>query len=315
MTTKTYRLPRYTELHRAALETGTLQKYFKATSAFYTWAIENGETANDLHEFDLLLSDWICELYYSGGSRSTGVNAVWGILHFLVSIKGDTKFPMAQLSLRGWKKRSPSVPWSPITWELACTISYQFMRMGRADYAIATLVAFDAMFRIGETTSILVSDVGIDGKDIGVHLRKTKTGPDKFARILRPEVQQIFRSWLRTRPPTAKVFDFSASSYRRAFRAVCDSFGLNATFVPHSLRHGGATDLFERTKDLHLVMHYGRWAVESSARHYIQDGRALVQKATGHIPPSTLAAARLICSDIIGALRYAAHQAGVGLLL
>ena len=47
-------------------------------------------------------------------------------------------------------------------------------------------------------------------------------------------------------------------------------------FVWHSLRHGGASRSFLKGIPLSDILVRGRWACESSGRHYIQVGRQLL---------------------------------------
>ena len=45
---------------------------------------------------------------------------------------------------------------------------------------------------------------------------------------------------------------------------------------PHSFRHGGASRAFLEGRDMSEILVRGRWAVESSGRHYIQAWRQLL---------------------------------------
>ena len=72
-------------------------------------------------------------------------------------------------------------------------------------------------------------------------------------------------------PPPAKL---------RAVLARClgvlnvDANGL--AFVWHSFRRGGASRAHLRGDEMSRILTRGRWAVESSGRHYIQSGRQLL---------------------------------------
>ena len=47
-------------------------------------------------------------------------------------------------------------------------------------------------------------------------------------------------------------------------------------FVWHGFRHGGASRAFLREDEMSTILVRGRWAAESSGRHYIQSGRQLL---------------------------------------
>ena len=53
-----------------------------------------------------------------------------------------------------------------------------------------------------------------------------------------------------------------------------DAHGL--AFAWHSFRHGGASRAYLRGDEMSRILTRGRWAVESSDRHYIQSGRQLL---------------------------------------
>ena len=97
-------------------------------------------------------------------------------------------------------------------------------------------------------------------------------------------------------PPPAKL---------RSVLARClgvlnvDAHGL--AYVWHSFRHGGDSRSYLRGDEMSRMLTRGRWAVESSGRHYIQSGRQLL--LAQELPP--------IVIDLAGRL----ERAGVESLL
>ena len=65
-------------------------------------------------------------------------------------------------------------------------------------------------------------------------------------------------------------------------------------FAWHSLRHGGASRAYLRGDAVILpdLLVRGRWAVESSGRHYIQSGRQLLLSMS--LPPTVTGLARAL---------------------
>jgi len=72
-----------------------------------------------------------------------------------------------------------------------------------------------------------------------------------------------------------KLFPFTTQQFRNVFKSTCASLGLSNEYVPHSLRHGGATR-YHHVKGWSIedVLERGRWASVKSARRYIQSGVA-----------------------------------------
>jgi hypothetical protein len=64
--------------------------------------------------------------------------------------------------------------------------------------------------------------------------------------------------------------------FRKHFKQACRDLGLSPLYVPHSLRHGGATRDHMRGHPMEDILARGRWASTKSARHYVQAGRALL---------------------------------------
>jgi hypothetical protein len=64
---------------------------------------------------------------------------------------------------------------------------------------------------------------------------------------------------------------------------VAETLGVgHIPYVPHSLRHGGATFDYLRGRTVEQIMFRGRWVAMESARRYIQTSRALLIML--HIP-------------------------------
>ena len=85
-------------------------------------------------------------------------------------------------------------------------------------------------------------------------------------------------------------------------------------FVWHSFRHGGASRAYLEGRDMSAIILRGRWAAESSARHYVQAGRQMLLALA--LPPAvaTLASrlariglVALVASDLPERLRAAAR--------
>jgi len=123
---------------------------------------------------------------------------------------------------------------------------------------------------------------------MAVCLARTKTGLNQSVSVDRPDVAAVLRAWVRALPRSATndnplVFAFSPDYLSRLMRAACSTLGLGATsYVPHSLRHGGATADFLLTGSVERVQFRGRWKSLESVRTYVQTARALL--AAQHVP-------------------------------
>ena len=190
------RVPRHTELQNLVLAKSTRQKYDNATTKFLEWCEDNDEDADTAEELDEVLNEYIHHLYHSGGSKSTAINALYGVARYLPG--NNALLPLSRRAIRGWSKATPPTPWAPLTWDLTVTIAVQFARAGRMDFAVATVLAFDCLLRISEFCNLQVSDVAFPGDlrmgagfdEAALRLRSTKTGPNKSAQASTLVVQQ-----------------------------------------------------------------------------------------------------------------------------
>ena len=100
-----------------------------------------------------------------------------------------------------------------------------------------------------------------------------------MGRAAQPQVAAVLQSYLQAYPFLAdeRVFAFTPASFRIALHQAAAAVGLgHIPYVPHSLRHGGATRDFLLGASIEQIMFHGRWVAMESARRYIQTARALL---------------------------------------
>ena len=266
----------------------------------------NNEDPVTMSEVDEVLTEWFHDLYIlrGGGCRSYAEDAVSGIHLLVPSVKGHLH--QAKLALKGWSKLVPSIPHPPLTWDMTVCIGVRLACRGRFSMGVATLLAFDCYLRVGELVGLTRSDVadagdrrrGSSHRTMELRLKHTKTGKNQSVSVRDPAVIALVRQVLATvsNRPSARLFPYSSSTFRRHFKAAAADLGLSEDFVPHSLRHGGATRDEARGMTVEEVMRRGRWASTKSARHYIQSGRALL--LNNSIPDAIYDLGQLLVSNI-----------------
>jgi integrase len=221
-------------------------------------------------------------------------------LHAVVYHRPDLKAQMfiSRQCLKGWERVKKSSSHPPLTWELTVAIACTLARSGFHAPAVAMLVAFDCYLRVGELTRIRLRDIVMPSDSrmgrahtaMAVCLARTKTGLNQSVALARPEVASILCAWVRALPRSTTsqnplVFAFSADFLRRLMRNACIKLGVGHTaYVPHSLRHGGATADFLLSGSIERVQFRGRWKSMESLRTYVQTARALL--AAQDVPPA-----------------------------
>jgi integrase len=198
----------------------------------------------------------------------------------------------------------PVLSYPPLTWDLTVLIALK-ISLHSYSLAIATLLAFDCFLRVGELCSLKREDVadskdsrlGVDFKGMALRLRKTKTGPNQWVTVEDEQVMHLLRGVIAKTKPGHSLFPVSTSTYRRLFKSACSDLKLSSSYVPHSLRHGGATRQHLLGKPMEDILLRGRWASTKSARRYIQSGRAILLSMD--IPPDLARLAPTLSRDLL----------------
>ena len=294
----------------ASLASGSLLNYRVAVHAFLTWFLSNGYSLNDLasiYTLDSRLTLYLHHLHSTGAGKQKGKNAVFGIIHFLPFCRGKLHYSLK--SLRGWERSVPSVPHPPMSYTALVVIAVALAAEGRFDMAVGTLLSFDCLLRVSELTALTTADcttpndarlgTSLESTSVSLRLAKTKRGRNQFVSVSSPAVKSLFQRHLRLVPSASRVFSFSPTSFRLHLKRVCQSLSL-PPYVPHSLRHGGATYSHLNGLPVEDIMLRGRWESVKSARHYIQSGRALL--LTNDIPQSVTSLSRRLSTDLVASV-------------
>lgn len=173
------------------------------------------------------------------------------------------------------------------------------------------LLAFHCYLRVSELTRLTYGDIVRSGDRrtgrvqtvMALRLRETKTGINQWVSVTDETISSVLTLYLKrhcsgndTHHET-RVFAFTPDRLRRLMRRLCAEFGMRSdTYVPHSLRHGGATLDYMRHGDVNAIMLRGRWKSLETARRYIQTGRAML--ADMNVQPKVFEQAEMLATHI-----------------
>jgi integrase len=262
----------------------TAKKYFGAVIRFAHWCRALGlQQLRKPRDIDRHLSDYMVELWFDGVGKAEASCTFYGLDMLVPGIK--KKMERARRSLRGYNRMMPSVARPPMPWTVAAAVAVWLAAQKKATMAIGVILSFECYLRSGELLRLITTDfasggdarLGLkDNQRMHIHLRRTKTGRHQGVEVRDQQVMQLVQ-WLLARTKAGRrVFNYHASTYRRWFHRACAALSLSPDYVPHSLRHGGATRDYLNGVPIADVMVRGRWAATKSATHYIQQGRQLM---------------------------------------
>ena len=313
----TYPHMQHQRLYEAAYAASTIKGYRGAVLNFLSWTDETHTPTIDTYEqLDSLLTEYLHTMWYNRRTKSDAHRLYHGVILYLQHAKHQ--LPTSKLCLKGWNRLKPSVSYPPFTWEIAVLVAVQMTRSGWFPMAVGVLLSFHCYLRVGELVNIHFTDVADTGDyrlgranhTMSIRLRKTKTGPNQWVTLTHPDVISLLRCLMQgiadssLDPP---LFRFSPARFRCCLRQSVCTLGLSHIhYVPHSLRHGGATHDFLSGVPLETVLAKGRWQSTKSARHYIQAGRSILLSTT--VPQRQYDQALEFSQNIIKSLADA-HQA------
>ena len=290
-----------TDLLEAALAPSTVAKYKAHATKFYDWLIDGGHTSSmSSHiSLDKLLSVYLQLLFDQGCGKAAANATLFGIN--IAQPGTSNHLPISKKALKGFNKLKPSVPHPPLTWPITCVIALDMIKRGHFNEGILTLLAFDCYLRINEALGLCREDIAL-GSDVRIgagrpdrlyiRLRKTKTGSEQGVEVINEDVKVLLLMVQERTKSGNKLFTCSDTRYRALFHRVCDDLKLPSDYVPHSLRHGGATYGYLTGMSFVDIQVRGRWASIKSCTGYVQMFRqALISRS---FPPSITAACDII---------------------
>ena len=276
--------PFWSPLLDGNLKDSSRKRYEVEVRHFVEFVRDRGDRIDTREDLDYWMA-YYCHVAYTDGHPSKGAveKTLAGVEHWLPEFK---PLPLTRRCLRGWGKLKPPQPAAPFPRDLVWACATLACLSGDIAVGVGMILAYDCWFRISEISGITAADVHdtrkqVDpvGRGVSVFLPETKTGRRQAVMVEDPAVAALLLVLAGAQgQPAAKLFPPPATL--RSVLARClsvlnvDAHGL--AFVWHSFRHGGASRAYLRGDEMSRILTRGRWAVESSGRHYIQSGRQLL---------------------------------------
>lgn len=245
-------------------------------------------------EQDYALVDYILDGKDSGWlvpSRATdtlaAVQKVFG---------GRRKMRAATTVVVGWKSMLPTDPAVPMPRPVALATAVVAAALGFTDIAVATLLAFVGVMRIGVPLGLLVRDVAfpeqhLSGDFMVVILAKGKNFPGETERVIIGDAQVMdpVRGHLQAtgRRPGERLCNISYGVFSRHLGMITSGLGFAPrTFRSHSLRRGAASTLVLQNVPTKDIMILGRWASEHSCSLSLKAGAVALTRMSAAVSPN-----------------------------
>ena len=239
-----------------------------------------------------------------GKCRHLGSSALYGIMLYRPELKERHKLARSRAALKGWERKVPSVKHPPLPRFLLVVLAFYLRKNGYPEIAVAFLVAWEGLLRIGEHCKVRAKDIAfmkdlrISGKKPAIIVVKNaKTGKNQVVSLRSEPVANLLKQVVEGKKKKQLAFGSSPKKLRKMLKIAFKGIRLcQKRWTFHSIRHGAATAALMEGVSLEEVLRRGRWKAATSARHYIQEGEALLLASS--IDENILSLGRDINNDI-----------------
>lgn len=176
----------------------------------------------------------------------------------------------------------------PIPIALLAVVVLYLQGTGDRSAGLGIILSFHALLRIQELLRLTWADVLLPGDcrlphssrragAEGVLIRVSKTGLLQFVPITDAQLLRFLSHSKALFLPHDRVVPLSAPELRRLLEKALDFAGCaHLGYVFHSLRHGGATNMYLHGCEMITIQATGRWKQIKTSSRYVQAGRGLL---------------------------------------
>lgn len=203
----------------------------------------------------------------------------------------------AWAAMRGWRAMRPTQSRVPITrYRLECLVlgalakgwsETKALRRRWWTAGLALWLGFVCLLRPGELLGLRLGDISLpegsegDNGELGavVIIRRPKTRRvwrEQFVVCTDASLVAWLRWWIAGRADGRPLFNISRYRLVKALDELLADFGLrDCGYTLSSLRAGGATDHFQRHRNLGELQYLGRWKQASTLQYYLHEAYAI----------------------------------------
>lgn len=236
---------------------------------------------NATEELDQVVEEWIELQWVKGSTLGQIGDALCGLQFYCPEFK-RCPYRGSWRLYKNWRRLEIPCRAPPISAQIVRAFLSFLVEKEEIAGAFVVALAFHTYLRTGEALSLLFSDLQVNDATGVVTIRGGKSGlrnnMDEAIAIYDKRVLQLARLAKllpHAQLPRAKIWNSSASSFRKLFAQCITCFGLQKLELkPYSLRRGGATHDYMKKGTLEPILLRGRWHSLQVARLYLEDGLA-----------------------------------------
>ena len=270
-------------LRSLQLQPRTLERYKHAVATFFDYLAEaRMPLPSSPLETDEVLADYLEEAWAEGEPRALVGDTLSGLQHFIPSLKRGLNDSWRLFGT--WSKTEMPSRARPLLPDQALAMAGFALEEADPAMAAGLLAGFNGFLRpvelmitAGQCTFDL--DQGLCHVNLGFTKGGKRAGTEEHVVIDEAEGVLLLARCLAGRPPGDLLFPRGMAQFRKSFARLVVKVGASpAEIKPYSLRRGGATHHWKVLANLSRTTLRGRWRHQPTARIYIQDGMAMLQK-------------------------------------
>ena len=277
-------------LKQLTVQPTTRVRYDQALSDFFKFLKAIGKSVpQSVVELDLLVSDYLEQLWAEGQGRSSGSNVLAALQDSQPHLKG--KLLQSWRLMKTWvvhevPNRAPPLPLE----HLEAMVGYSLFKE-RPLFALSLLVGYFGLLRTGEILSLSANHVSVTSPKgpAVISLGLTKAGKRQgAAESVTIHVEDVCRRLYQWKSQANHQAKLASSNYqwRKTFNDTIQALEFNAVdFRPYSLRRGGSTHFFTRQGSFDKLLVLGRWQSTKTARIYVNEGVAVLAELNLKLNP------------------------------
>ena len=249
-------------------------------------------------EVDRVLDQHLHDMFIRGHSIHEARYALYATCW--ARVLAARQLPRAQRALQGFRRLDPESMRDPVPWDAVLLVAARLCQNPVTAHdvivGVAMLFNFDSYARPGSLLQLRVDSLVPPVKGVGTDApkwaliffpstenqrSKTFTQDDTVIVGVQPErafLNNVLSSWVRKLLKHSRLFPISHAFYAKRIRETSVLLGLSYLhFVPHMLRHGGASLDALNGIDLRDIQRRGQWITRESVNRYSKHGRYLRQ--------------------------------------
>ncbi len=300
-----FRLSRFSEAYRNRLLSGMVNlQHFCEKS----WGVKLNLVLRHAKVADKILSQFVLTRHEELGAKGLSLvkHALLGCQHVMPSLRNQLAVTWANLKVWEEERQTKLRPPLPVAiWLImvglarAHAIDASVFLQKREWHAFSCLleVGLLCLLRPGELLKISLSDISLP-EDLSLSQgqaairivspkNRRQFGEFQFVSLKNPSTIARLRDLVAAAGEKQVLWPSSPSRFSKLFKQLTSELKLqDCKFTPGSLRPGGATFFFGEGTPINVLRFLGRWTVEKSLEHYIQ--QAMATKILNHLHTDTI---------------------------